>query len=162
MSKRKLSTEERMLEERLRGEANELRPSFSESLHRRIMCAVREHHAAMAGPHDRAVMARPWRRGLAAVLAAACLLGVAAVGWQLYRSAQRQGVPVDPPQIAGPSIEDLRVIDEWTDRAATGIDGLMATAAFKPQADQLKHDAKLVADKLLDPLPLDVKLASEP
>jgi hypothetical protein len=160
MSKRLTSTEERALEERFRREAIESRPAFSESLHRRILCAVRQHHAAVISVGDRAALARRWRRGWATALAAACVLCAAAISWQLSGSAQRPGA-IDNP-IPQPSLADLRVIDEWTDQATLGLDGLVASASLKPHAAKLKHDARLVANAFLEPLPVDVQLVSDP
>jgi hypothetical protein len=162
MSKRNPSMEDRALEQRLRREAIESRPEFSETLHRRIAGAVRQFHAHIAdvATAGRAATAGRRRRGLAALLAAACLLGAVAIAWQLNRNAQQPGATDNPQQIAGgPSIEDLRVIDQWADRATTRI---VATATLKPQAAQLKHDARLVADTLLGPLPVNLQLASDP
>jgi len=107
MSKRVPSTEERALAERLRREAIESCPAFSESLHERIAGAVRQFHAVGIA-HHRAITAKRWRRGLAAVLAAACLFAAIAIGWQLIGIAPRQGTVNAPQEVAGPSIEDLR------------------------------------------------------
>ena len=161
MAKRVPSTKEQTLGERLRREAIESRPGFSEALHRRILCAVRQHHALEVSVGDRATMARRWRRGLTAVLAAACLFGAAAIGWRFIGSAQRHGEANDPQEIAGPSIEDLRVLDRWADQATMGLDDLVATATLKPQTAQLKHDARLAASTLLEPLPVDVQLVND-
>ena len=161
MSKRLATTEERALGERLRREAIESRPSFSESLHRRILCAVRQHHAAEIGVGDRAALAERWRRGLAAVLAAACVLCAVAIGSWLSGTARRPGAG-DDPRANDPSVAGRRLIDQWTDQATLGLDDLVASASLKPHAAKLKHDARLVADAILDPLPVDVQFVSDP
>jgi hypothetical protein len=157
MSKRIPSTEEQIFAERLRCEAFESRPEFSESLHRRIAGGVRQFHAHLAVA-DRTTTARHWGRGLAAALAAACLLCAAAIAWQYGGSARRPDPVSDAPTIADAKI----LIDQWTDQATVGFDGLVASATLKPQTAQLKRDARLVAHKFLEPLPVDVKLVSDP
>ena len=162
MSKRVPSAEERTLGERLRREAIESRPAFSESLHRRIAGAVGQFHAVGIA-HHRALAAKRWRRGLAAVLAAACLFAAAAICWQFIGSAQRQDMPNTSQQVAGPSFEDLRVLGQWADQATatSGLDGLVASATLKPHAAKLEHDVRLAADTLLDPLPVNVQLVND-
>lgn len=153
MSKRVPKSQEQVLAERLRREAIESRPEFSESLHRRIACAVKQHHVAA-----HAAVTTGWRRGLATALAAACLLCAVAIGWRLSQSDPQQNPVGDPQAIAQASI----LIDQWTDQATSGLDGLVASASFKPHTAQLKHDAQLIADTILEPLPVDVNLVSDP
>ena len=163
MSKQIPSTEEQALAERLRREAMESRPAFSESLHERIACALRQGHAEVvevATNHGFEMAKR--RARLAIALTAAGVLCAMIIGWQLVDRVQRQGPIEDPQEMAGPSIDDLRVIDQWADQAAIGLDGLVATATMKPQAEELKRDAKVVADAFLKPLPVSVELVSDP
>jgi hypothetical protein len=189
MFKRVPSKEEQLLAERLRREAMESRPAFSESLHRRILTAVKQQNEAetqgadsvpllrrsiavqdpLAGhclcqavAHDEVkrgrTASRRWPRMLAATLAAACLLCAVAIGWQLLRHS----APQDPgrgTQFAGPSINELPSINDWTDRTVGRLDHLSVSAAFEPQTTHLKHDASAVASVFLDRLPVNVKVA---
>jgi hypothetical protein len=163
MSEQIPSTEEHALAERLRHEALESRPAFSESLHERIACALRQAHGEVvevATNHGFEMAKR--RRGPAIAFAAASVVCAMLIGWQLVNRVQRQGSIDDPQEVAGPSIDDLRVIDQWADQAALGLDGLVATATMKPQTEELKRDAQVVADAFLKPLPVNVQLVSDP
>lgn len=153
MSKRVYKSQEEVLGERLRREADESRPEFSESLHRRIACTVRQHHVVV-----HAAVPRGWQRGWTAALAAACLLCAVAIGWRLWQNGPQQNATGDPRAIAHTSI----LIDQWTDEATSGFDGLLASASFKPHTAQLKHDARLIASTILEPLPVEVDLVSDP
>jgi hypothetical protein len=165
MFKRISSTEERLLGERLRREAMESRPAFSESLHDRIVCAVRQRRAAGNSPSVRVgengTVPFPARRprGLPAALAAACLLCAAAIGWQMLQNAS-QPAPVHLlPPTPEASIADLPSINDLADRTVRKLDGLAVSAAWEPQATHLKNDARTAAGMFLDRLPIDVKLA---
>jgi hypothetical protein len=155
MSKQVPLPKEQVLAERLRRDAIESRPEFSESLHRRIADAVRQQHATEVVVGTR-VNRR--RRGLAAAVAAAvaaaCLL-CAVVGWRLIEDARQQ-------ETARASVEQVRLIAEWTDQATTRFDGLVASVSLKPEAAKLQHDARLVANAILEPLPIDAELVSDP
>jgi hypothetical protein len=153
MSKENESAEERLLVERLRREAIESRPAFSESLHQRIVRAVEQRRATVA-EDVKPVVSRRWSRGLATALAAACLLCAVVIGWQLVVNASRQ----DPAPIARASLTDLPSIDDLTDPIVRKIDGLTVSVALEPHATHLEHDAQAVADVLLDRLPRNVKL----
>jgi hypothetical protein len=159
MSKRVSSNEEELLAERLRREAIESRPAFSESLHRRILRDVRQHHAAAATLVAGPAVARRWPRVLAAVLAAACLLGAVAVGWQLMENASRQSRIEEIRSLAGPTLNKLPSIGDLTDRTVGKLDKLTVSAALEPQTTPLKHDARAVAGIFLDRLPVGVTVA---
>jgi hypothetical protein len=156
MSKRVPSNEEPLLAERLRREAIESRPAFSESLHQRILRATKQHHAVMASLVSGPTVRRRWPRMLAAALAAACLLCAVAIGWRLMLDASRRGpvekMPVDQAKIKLPSIGDL------TDHTLGRLDHLTVSAALEPHTTPLKHDARAVASIFLDRLPVDVKV----
>ncbi len=184
MFKRIGATEERLLVERLRREAMESRPAFSESLHRRILTAVKQRQAANSVPllrrssavqnqsaghclcqavaHDEAkrwrTIPRRWPRVVAATLAAACLLCAVAIGWQLMKHSSQQDPTRGTPQFAGPSIDQLPSINDLTDGAVGRLDQLSVSAAFEPQTTHLKHDARAVASVFLDRLPVNVKV----
>ncbi len=160
MSKRVSSEQEQLLAERLRREAIESRPAFSESLHRRIFSAVRQRQAAETSGAAAPTVLRRWPRVLAAALAAACLLCAVAVGWRLMVNASRQSRLEKMAQVAGPSIDRLPSIGELTDHAVARLDHLTVSAALEPQTAPLKHDAMAVAGVFLDRLPVNMKLAN--
>jgi hypothetical protein len=164
MSKRDPSTQDQALDERLRREAIESRPAFSESLHRRIAGAVSELHSVGIAAHPRPTRASRRQLVLATVLTAACLFVATAICWQLIGSHQRQDVLNTSRQIAGPSLDDLRVLGQWADKATatSGLDSLVASASLQPHAAKLEHDARLLADTFLDPLPVNVQLVNAP
>ena len=62
------------------------------------------------------------------------------------------------PQIAGPSINVLPSISDFTDHTVGRLDQLTISAALEPQTTHLKHDARAVASVFLDRLPVNVKL----
>jgi hypothetical protein len=161
MSERIPSSEERSLRERLRQEATESRPEFSESLHERIAGALRRHHATIGAVH-RAATRKGWQRGLVALAAAACLLAAVAIGWQLIQSTAQRGHGRNVAKDNQEWIERRQVIDQWTQQAATGLDGLLPSATSEPRESVLKHDARLVASTFLQPLPVDVPLDGPP
>ncbi len=154
------------IRERLRREALDSRPEFSEALHQRIIRSIGERYAEGAAVGKRNTAAgRRWR-GLTAVLAAACVLAAVAIGWRFSANLMRpDDRPLSPDnQLATNSfvlsgkIEDLPPMNVLTDRALTGFDGLLATSGFMLPSTQLAHDARLAADSLLQRLPLDMEL----
>jgi hypothetical protein len=161
MSERIPSSEERSLRERLRQEATESRPEFSESLHERIAGALRRHHAAIAAV-PRAARAKDWQRGLVALAAAACLLAAVAIGWRLIQTGEQREPGRDLASDNQEWIERRQAIDQWTQQTATGLDGLLPSATPEPRESVLKHDARLVASTFLQPLPVNVPLDGQP
>ena len=122
---------------------------------------VRRHHAAVGAVH-RTATAEPWQRGLVVLAAAACLLVAVAIGWRLLQTAAPQDRGGDVANDSRAWIERRQAIDQWADQTTTGLDGLVAFATPKPRESVLKHDARLVASTLLEPLPVSVPLAGEP
>lgn len=157
------------IRERLRREAIESRPEFSEALHQRIIRSIGERYAEGAAVGKRNTAAgRRWR-GLSAVLAAACVLAVVVIGWRFVANPMQ---PDDRPLyldnrpetsnfVLSGKIEDLPPVSVLTDRALTDIDGLLASTGFALPSTQLAHDARLAADSLLQRLPLDMELADD-
>jgi hypothetical protein len=158
-SRGRLCHKEPHLRERLRREALEMRPAFSETLHRRIMSAVErrvgDESSSRLDPRPAAVHRRR-KRSLVAVAAAACLLCAAAVGWRLREGYLRSADGVAPSPMA-----DLALIGELTDIAAVGLDGLVGSVELTPPPARLSSDARLTAEVLIERLPVDVELASE-
>jgi hypothetical protein len=161
MSRRNPATDQRALRERLQREAAESRPEFSAPLHERILSAVKRHHAAIGAVH-RAATAKVWQRGLVALAVAACLLVSVAVGWRLFQTAAPHGPGGDVATNSREWIEGRQAIDHWADQTTTGLSGLVAVGTSKSRESVLKHDARLVASTLLQPLPVDVPFAGEP
>ncbi len=158
MSKRRESIEEMSLVSLLRQEARRTRPEFSETLHRRIVRSVRGRRG------EETAAARPsttvGRRRLAVVLAAAGALAAAMVGWRLGEIAMRPGDTPGSKQTihaANAALEDLPPVGELTDRAATGIGEMLASAGWRLPSTQLAHDAQLAADSLLHRLPIEIR-----
>jgi hypothetical protein len=161
MSDRMLPTEEQALREQLRQEAAQSRPEFSESLHQRIAGAIREHHAAIAATH-RAIAAKHGRRGLVALLTAACLLAAVAIGWRFIHPVAPQDRGNDIAQAHQAWLERRQAIDDWANQTTAGLDHLVASATPQSSTGVLTHDARLVASTLLQPLPVDMPLGGEP
>jgi hypothetical protein len=165
MPKRSLSKQEQQLAEQLRHEAIESRPAFSESLHRRILSAVKQGQAAesqmaenvpllrrsSAAP-DREVTRR-WQRVLAIALTAACLLCAVGTGWVALRQNS-----VEKPSVAPPSLAQLPSVGDLTDHTVDQLDDLTVAAVLEPQTTPLKNDARAVASVFLDRLPVPVKM----
>jgi hypothetical protein len=170
------SSDESRLGERLRREALESRPAFSETLHRRIVAAVESvggnHGGAYPGGADILVCleqqpgngrqeclphrTRRWKRSLTVLAAAACLLCAAAIGWGL-----REGHPPRADIIAQSPLDDLALIHQWSESVAAGLDDLVATVELTPPPARLSSDARLTAETLIERLPVDWELASE-
>jgi len=159
---------ERALAGRLREEALQARPEFSESLHARVQAAVREarleHEQAKRQPHPRTIALR-WT--LAAAMAAG-LLVAAALAWQVAKGPRVGPSPQDvarddrpgpesrdpPPEAPDPLSEWLAaadaargavlLLDQWADE----------TLVAEPWAD-LDHDARLALELLVERIPFD-------
>ena len=104
------------------------------------------------------------RRGWVAAATAACLLGAVVLGWRLnLRSPQPDAASNPPPSTAASEamILDPTLIDELASDTVDHLSGLIATAVT-PQSDELKQGTRLVAETLLDPLPIDVDLIAGP
>jgi hypothetical protein len=147
------SARESRLRRRLRREAAQSRPAFSETLHRHICSAV---DRAEAAPASRVPAAGPpWRR-LAWAAAAACLLCALVAGWRLREA----DLPPADTAAASP-MADLAAIGRLTDSAAVGLNGLAASIELTPPPARLSSDARLTAEALIERLPVDLELASE-
>jgi len=163
-----LPDRERALAGRLREEALQARPEFSESLHARVQAAVSEarlqHEQGRRQPRPRTIVLR-W--ALAAAMAAG-LLVAAALAWQVAKGPRAGPSPQDlagndqprperrdpPPDASDPLSEWLVVanaasgavllLDQWADE----------TLVARPWAD-LDHDARLALELLVERIPFD-------
>jgi hypothetical protein len=160
MSKQVPSKEEQLLTERLRREAIESCPAFSESLHQHILATVRQHHAAVANLVTGTTASRRWPRVLVAALTAACLLCAVVIGWQVLANASRQN-PVEKSPPDAPLIVKLPSIGDFTNHTIGKLDELSVSAALEPQTTPLKRDARAVASVFLNRLPIDMKMADD-
>ncbi len=159
MNKRIPSAENRRLAERLHREAIESRPAFSESLHRRIVKTINASSSEMPQNMPAPALRRDWHRRPTVAAAVACLLlGVVAIGWWMAALAERQNALDTERRIAQSQASQLFTLDEMTDRAAAGLDGVVASVTLTREADHLKHDARLAAHSLLERLPVDVEM----
>jgi hypothetical protein len=158
MSKQVPQSEEQLLVERLQREAAESRPAFSESLHRRIVAAVKQRHAGETRVADAPLVFRRPLRVLPAALAAACLLCAVAIGsWFMENVVGPGTVPAVPPTNEV-SLNDLPSLDDLTKQAVVGLDHYAVSIALEPQATHLKQDARAVAGVFLDRVPGGEKL----
>jgi hypothetical protein len=162
MPERISPVQERELGERLRREARNARPAFSETLHQRIIAAVKRRQAELL-PRPRPV-APAWRVRLAGAFAAACLLVAAAFCTRLIEPGPRQAAV--PPSAAGTNgvvvttaapLADILPIDSWA--AASGnadLDEMIESAVVAPQVAALTDDARDAGESLLQRLPVDL------
>jgi hypothetical protein len=147
------STRESRLGRRLRREALESRPAFSETLHRRILARIEPRRLQYRSSDVRR------KRSLMAVAAAACLLCAVAIGWRLGEMRRAQMAIAD--SAAESPLGGLAMIQEMPDRAAAGLDGMAASIDLTPPPARLSSDARRTVEALMERLPIDVELASE-
>jgi hypothetical protein len=139
------------LRSRLRREAIETRPPFSESLHHRIVASLEKEDVALF-PRRRAKRIT----AVAAVLAAACVLCAIV----LTHSPAQQ--PQQPQNVTDAYLALLAPLDDWADKAVDNLSNLTVSKAYAPHSAALEHDTQLVADTLLRRLPIDVELSNSP
>jgi hypothetical protein len=171
MSEQRRSKEEELLAERLRAEAIDSRPVFCQPLHHRIASAVARRRAAEAEAAGSVPLLRGIRTAgfpiasrrphiVVAALAAACLLGAIAIGWQLAASAIQQSRLRKTEQMANTTISQMPSIRDLTNDTVGRLDNLTVSAVLEPQTAPLEHDAHAVASVFLDRLPVSVSLAN--
>jgi hypothetical protein len=176
MSERISSAEEQALREHLQREAREDWPEYSETLHRRILAAVR--HCRTQHVPRRAPALVSWHRMLVAACVAACLLCAVVIGWQI--SHHDQGTEVflansgwqdenDSMKaifgaVAGQDV-NFATLPMPGELAGHGVDTLnraIISAALTPQSADLAHDTRLAAESMLERLPVGVELWAGP
>ncbi len=172
MHKRISPAQEQALREQLRREAMEAWPAYSETLHKRIISAVKRRRMQEAVVSSRAPTAVRRQAGLAAVFAAACLLCAVVLGWRLMPRGPQQDImegnpPIaasdplkssSPPAAVEATIAGLPPIDELAGSTMAKLNGLIVSAVVAPQSANLKHDTRLAAEMLIERLPVDVEL----
>ncbi len=158
---------EKILAERLRREASQSRPPFSEALHTRVLEAI-QNLPADARPVGRRGRNRRLARALIVAVSAACVIAAAALGWRALRpSPQREGNPrqvvaragaaqtpttIDTPDTVA---ADIEMCTDLADQATDKIGGLVDSVAIDQQLAYLDEDARLAAQALTNRLPLD-------
>lgn len=173
MSRRSAFRDEQRLGERLRQEAIDTWPTYSKSLHNRIMSAIEQQETK----NETAMPNRRWdvvRLGRWMAFAAACVVGILVLGWQ---SVQRENDPhSDAIALASSQFGDdlpRRVVaetlmpgvplrDGWVDTNMKELGGLVVSAAVTSHSDNLKHDTRLAAETLLERLPIDMEMFAGP
>jgi hypothetical protein len=169
-----MSFNDKLLAERLRQEAMQSRPAFSEALHARVL------HAVQTGPAEERPLPRRaasgWRlRRMLPAAAAVCLLMAVGVGWRVLRPtapppgggqqvAHRAAPSHGDPAIAMTTLpaSDVDALAELADQATDGLGTLVDAAVVSQQSAYLDHDVRLAAEILMDRLPLDLTASEEP
>jgi hypothetical protein len=160
--------EKRAMADRLRNEARQTRPTFSESLHAKICRAVEG--SKIAEPPRRVAPSRLGRIGIAAALAASLVVAVSYLVWQgstpsgpefprrlmpkpdnLASLDGQEDIAVEPDPELGPD-EDLQSPTDVPGNPAVDI-GLLVDATLADRRwAYLDHDARLAARMLLTQL----------
>ena len=176
MGRRLSSRKKHGLGERLRQEAIDTWPAYSETLHNRIISAIERRHPKneLATPNRRSADARR-RAGWTTAFAAACLAGAIVFGWQSAEREYDQGVEdvfvgagsqlandLPPMAATETTMPGSPLIDEWADTSVEELGGLFVSAAVAPQSASLKHDTRLAAETLLERLPIDMEIFAGP
>ncbi len=137
--------------DRLRHEARQTRPSFSESLHARICRAVEDN--AVAEPRRPAAPTLPGRVGIAAAVAATLAVGLLYLAWpndSSTETVQKRPEMVEPR----PSVdEELQPPTDIPGNPAVDIGLLVDETLSDRRWAYLDHDVQLAASMLLDQLP---------
>ena len=148
-----LPEEEKRLAERLRGEAKESQPDFSESLDARIRAAIRRPEPAVGLPAPR--RGPPRRRMLLATAASLALCASLAV-WQArdWLSGSRPERPGARAQ--DDALAELDALASVSDRTAVDFGAAVDSALKRRQWAYLDQDAHAAARLLLDIVPLNM------
>ena len=183
MSRQISSGDERALAERLKQEALASRPEFRETLHARIRRAVGQCKASGAVTYRRPAASWLSPRWVPAAAAAVCILGALVILWQpdqRGRESSNMGTDGSSKQQAAGSrqqaagskstihnpqstilsdanpAKELGALTNLADIAVEEIDFLLGSTVATQQWAYLDHDARLVAQTLVDQLPLDL------
>jgi hypothetical protein len=153
------------LADRLCDEAKRSRPAFSESLHRNIAHAIaqRQSKRPIAAPPwvavkrrhaDLAASRHRWIAAAVAVCCAATILTTVGIHAKKLSSdaAKRQAILGVENPLANVPPPDVWTSAAW-DKAAT----LIESASPLPPADRVRQDAIMLADTVLQRLPIDAR-----
>jgi hypothetical protein len=167
MSRRLSSRDKKGLGERLRQEAIDAWPAYSEALHNRILSAIERTKSEAAMPNRWSVEGRLRGRWMPA-FAAACLVGVVVLGWQSAQRKNDQEIENALAIARSQFAEDVTLISgapligDWADTSAEELSGMVVSAAVAPHSESLAHDTRLAAETLLERLPIDVEMFAGP
>jgi hypothetical protein len=169
MSRRRANRDEQRLGDRLRREALESRPAFSEELHARMVRAVRQSEVFDAPKRRRPSFPDAWwsLRPVRIAAACACVLAAAIVGWRLTGRGIEPGGPHSPapPEWVAPMAVDggtdevtggLLAISELADRVAGQLDKMLDSQVVSEDVAYLDEDARLAVRGLIAQLPVDL------
>jgi hypothetical protein len=159
---------ERLLGERLRCEAAQSRPAFSESLHEQAVVAIvrRAVRLSEAGTPTRPRSIGGTQPGLmkilgarrvpATIAAATVVLLAVTVGWRWYENAARRGVGTENAPASAAAMPALPMPDDLAEQAISGLDGLLTSVAITSPSARLEQDFRTVADGLTERLPVEL------
>lgn len=169
MSRQVLSQDEHRLRERLRQEAFDTRPAYSEALHNCIMSAIEQQgpssEAAMPNRRSADVRLHRWM-----AIAAACLVGIVVLGWQsaqrendrssavLARASSHFGDDLPRIVVAETLMPGVPLSEGGLDENMKDLGGLVVATAITSHSENLKHDTRLAAETLLERLPIDMDM----
>ena len=173
MTRRMLSEGEQALIDQLRQEAIDDRPAYSEVLHKRIVGAVHQQQLAcersLATALRQPIAPRRDVRWMVTV-AAACLAAVVAVRWQSDQPATdpamenimaitntRFGDDL-PRRTVTETLLPCTPVDEWSEKSVAELGGLAVSEVIGPHSAKLQADTLMVAEALLQPLPIDLDM----
>ena len=142
------------LADRLRHEAKQTYPPFSELLHARICRAVEENE--MVEPRRLTTQRLPGRVGIAAAVAATLAVGLLYLAWNYDSSSE---TVTKPNEIA--MDEGLQPPIDIPSNPAVGIGVLVDETLTDRRWAYLDHDVQLAASMLLDQLPASIALPEE-
>ena len=147
--------DEKILADRLKREAQASRPQFSELLHARICRAIGQSKLQTA--RRPAAVQWPWRWAYAAI-AATLLVGVSLVAWRLSTAPGPSPRPPVEDLARDDSARPLRELPrlDEVDRTVTQVGSLVDSTLTTQQWAYLDHDARLVAELLIDQFPFDL------
>jgi hypothetical protein len=164
MTEQHSSPDEKLLAERLRGEALASRPEFSETLHERINRAVREQAAQQATSLPRRRVPGASMVRLVVSVASVLVVGVVLV-WHYWSGKPINSVPVE--QLAGntaasaTSDAGLVMLGSLMQEATTQLDSYVETAIVARRWAYLDEDARLTMEMLTTRFPFDALASAD-
>ncbi len=152
MTRRFPSEQEQALAERLRREASETSPPFSEKLHRRICLAAKQ-----GGPQTRLdeVSVPSFRRW---AIATAISIGLLSASWVVWQTTHPSAETPNNNLIVEDATDPLEEVNGVIDIADEAPEQLLLAGSelLTEQLAYLQHDARIAAALITDPLSLDL------
>lgn len=163
MTRDRLPERNQVLAARLRCEARESQPAFSEELHARICRALEQ--AEGARPPERR-LAAGWRSAVYAALAAsltvAAALSVVAWRWSPPSPPQPDRSEAAARPVRSPHPGDLSLLSEVADQAFQQVAVWAEADPGSQLLAQLDRDARVAAELLLDQVPIALARSEGP